>query len=294
VVDPAGQVDVLLDRSRQLGVLDPGGRELAISVGAAILNLRVAMLAHGRIPGYALLPDPHRPDLAARISAGAACRPASSIQRLAEAIPRRHTNRRPFQDVEVPDPALADLAAAARAEDAVLAVADPLGREGILSLVRMANQRQRGDPSYQAELLRWSTGEPGRRDGIQAHAMGPWDALETIPLRDFGQMVPALPRRAAQFEPTPTLVVLYTAGDQPIDWLRAGQAMQRVLLTATVHGLASTPMTAPVEVPHLRALLRREPDAWVAQVILRLGYGDPVAASARRPVAEVIEPASPV
>src|SRR5262245_5767701 len=41
-------VDVLADRRRRLATLDPEGREMFVSVGAAVFNLRVAVRAHGR------------------------------------------------------------------------------------------------------------------------------------------------------------------------------------------------------------------------------------------------------
>src|SRR5689334_11811216 len=53
-----GAVDVLLDRERQMHVADPSGRELTLSVGAAVFNLRVAMLAGGRQPILTTWPDP--------------------------------------------------------------------------------------------------------------------------------------------------------------------------------------------------------------------------------------------
>jgi hypothetical protein len=56
------------DRLRQLDVIDPDGREMIISVGAAVLNLRVSVLAHGRLAIYQPLADPQRPDLLARVS----------------------------------------------------------------------------------------------------------------------------------------------------------------------------------------------------------------------------------
>ena len=46
----ADGVDVFADHTRRFGVVDPSGREVLISVGAALLNLRIAVLAHGR-PG---------------------------------------------------------------------------------------------------------------------------------------------------------------------------------------------------------------------------------------------------
>ena len=69
--------------------------------------------------------------------------------------------------------------------------------------------------------------------------------------------------------------------------------MERVLLTATVRGVANTPMTAPTELPELRALLNESDDRRVAQVILRLGYGDPCAPTPRRSLADVLETTRP-
>ena len=48
----------------------------------------------------------------------------------------------------------------------------------------------------------------------------------------------------------------HTAGDEPVDWLRAGQALQRMLLTTTADGVAVSFLNQPIEVPELRAELR--------------------------------------
>src|SRR5262249_44147159 len=148
-----------------------------------------------------------------------------------------------------------ELAGAARIEGGRLAVLDDAVRQDVLAVVRAAQVRLHNDPRYRAELAAWTSGEPGRDDGGTRTEVGPGDALEALPLRDFGLTHPTEPRRAARFEPDPTLVVLSTAGDGPEAWLRAGQALERVLLTATVRGLASTPMTQPLEIPALRELV---------------------------------------
>ena len=96
-------VDVFVDPSRRLTAIDPMGREAMISVGAAVLNLRVAILAAGRIPLTQLLPSPDEPDLAARITLGAPHQPDATVLALASAIGKRRTNRRPFRDIEVRD-----------------------------------------------------------------------------------------------------------------------------------------------------------------------------------------------
>ena len=283
---PPGGVEVYADGSRRLSVVDPRGRELTISLGAAVLNLRVAILRHGRVPITRLLPDPSRPDLVAEVRLGTPVEPDSTVRALARAIPLRHTNRRPFTRVTIPPEVLGELVAAAEVEGASLAVADDLARDQLLSLVRSADRTLRTEPGYRAELTDWTTTDPLRTDGVPRYAFGPWDALETLPLRDFGLTRPAEPRRSAHFEAKPTIVVLSTPGDGPDQWLRAGQALERVLLTATLRGVASTPMSQPLEVPRLRQLLRT--GASYPQVVLRIGYGPGAVGTPRRPLAEVL------
>jgi nitroreductase len=284
-----GVVDVLIDEGRLLHAIDPHAREAWMSVGAAVLNLRVALLADGRTPFTRLLPDPAEPALAARIVIGRPHQPDMTVRALASAIPKRRTNRRPFRDIEVRGEVLDQLAVAARTEGATMAIADEVGRMGILALIRTANEWQREDVAYLDELRDWTGVDPERRDGIPARSLGALDRDDVLPLRDFGAVHPELPRRLARFEAAPTVVVLYTLGDGRYEWLRAGQAMERVLLTATVRGVANTPMTAPIETAELRGLLAEDATHRVAQVILRLGYGDPVPATPRRPVAEMVD-----
>jgi nitroreductase len=139
---------------------------------------------------------------------------------------------------------------------------------------------------------RWDGGG-ARRDGVPPQAFGPWDALEALPLRGFGLNQPQLHRRGERFEPYPAIVVLCTEGDSAEHWVRAGQALQRVLLAATVHGLAATPMNQPLEIPALRELLTDTTTGRWAQVILRLGYAQPTLATPRRHLTDVLLAASP-
>jgi hypothetical protein len=91
-----GGIDLYADRDRQLRVIDPSGRELAISIGAAAFNLRVAILARGRTPVQRLLPAPDVPDLLVRITLGPPGTPTETVRALWWAIPRRRSNRWPF------------------------------------------------------------------------------------------------------------------------------------------------------------------------------------------------------
>ena len=65
-----GVLDVYADRSRQLLVLDPTGRQLHLSIGCAAFNARVSLAASGTSPAVRRLPDPAQPMLLASIDVG--------------------------------------------------------------------------------------------------------------------------------------------------------------------------------------------------------------------------------
>jgi nitroreductase len=61
------RLELRADRTRQLGTLDPSGRELLQSLGAALFNVRAALAARGWAVEVDRLPQPDDPDLAAAV-----------------------------------------------------------------------------------------------------------------------------------------------------------------------------------------------------------------------------------
>lgn len=284
-----GKVDVYADRGRRLAVLDPSGRELMISVGAAVFTLRVALRHHGFVPRLDLFPDADESDLVARITTARFAAPTPAAEVLAEAIPQRHTNRWPFAPRAVSVRSLDQLRDAARREGTFLSVARPDAIEAILGLARSAEVELRGRPGYRTELTRWTAAGSGTRDGVPVWAMGPKDRLLAMPVRQFAEVLP-FPLPTAQFERHPTILVLGTAGDMVFDHVLAGQALQRVLLTAASLGLATTPLSQPTELALTRErLVGTVSGAW-PQIVLRVGHGRPVGATPRRPLEETLLP----
>jgi nitroreductase len=278
-------IEVRADPARMLRHGDSRGRAVHIACGAALFNLRIAVAAGGREPVTRLLPDPAEPLLLAAVRLGGLHCPSEEERDLCTAIPARHTNRRPFSARRVPPGVLAELALAARLEGARLDLPGHDETRRLLGVVADAEFDLLADPGYRAELARWVGGDRDQ-DGVPGGAAGPRDPRGRTPVRDF------LGGAAAGyewFEDAPQLAVLSTQGNMREDWLRAGQALQRVLLTATLRGIAASPLTQPLETRD--AWLVRDPatgSSW-PQLILRIGYGLPVPASPRRPVRDVLE-----
>ncbi len=266
--------DLHADPARRLELVDPRGRELTISCGAALMNLRLAVAHLGRDPVVAPFPDPDDPTLLARVHLDREHRPTPEEKRLYAAIPVRHTDRRPFREERLPARTVALLEDAASAEGGILRVLPREELPTILQLARAAQERYRGDPALRAELARWVGGAHDREYGIPAFLLGPRPRDPLAPVRDFDPSGRIPGRGEADFERVPNLALLSTFYDQPADWLRAGQAMQRVLLLATDLGLSTSLLTHPLELADLRQWVR-DP-SWITghpQVILRFGYG---------------------
>ncbi|GAA0958084.1 Acg family FMN-binding oxidoreductase [Virgisporangium aurantiacum] len=281
-------IEVRVDRSRRLEVLDPDGREMFVSVGAAVFNLRVALAAAGFETAVYRTPE-NDLDIAARITVGDAEAPSGAALSLHAAIARRHTNRRPFADRRIPFGTMEELRGAATAERASLLDVGPDLRGAVLSLTRTAEKRMRSDPAYLRELAAWTNpSSVGRADGLPQHVLGPRDKDASLPLRDLGIGL-GLPTAQVEFEPDPTLVLLYTPDDTRGDWVRAGKALQRIWLTATVRRLALTPMSQLTEIAALRDLLSDSGTRYVAQMVMRIGYPlSPALPTPRRPLPDLL------
>ncbi|CAM5297590.1 hypothetical protein SHIRM173S_05236 [Streptomyces hirsutus] len=66
---------------------------------------------------------------------------------------------------------------------------------------------------------------------------------------------------------------MWTSHDRPEDWLRAGQALERVLLTATRCGVRTSMLHQAMEWPDLRAAMAGTRRRCCPQLLVRFGYG---------------------
>jgi hypothetical protein len=274
--DPVARtIEVRLDRKRQLPLADPQRRAMYLSVGAALFNLRIAAANAGRQPVVRLLPHLGDPDLVAIVHlAGTAMYERPLYRALYEAVDRRHTSRMPFTGRPVPEPVVAGMVAAARSEGAHLDVPDILGTQRLLRLTAAAESRNRADGERVAET-RGCIALPGDDTpyGIPVGALGPREATGRVPMRDFGGMVPGLRLPVLPFERHAQVALLWTGRDRREDWLLAGQALQHVLLLATVHGVRTSILHQAMEWPDLREATGAARRRCCPQLMIRFGYG---------------------
>lgn len=282
----ASVMELHADPARRLTVLDPQGRALYISCGAALFNLRLAIRMTGHRPLVQAFPDTvDDPNLLAAVAVEEAPMPSSTHAELYATIPHRRTSRRPFTKRIVSQAVRDELVEAARAEGAALGLAGPQTTAYLLSLVSAADRALAADDRYLTELARWTCGR-GRGDGVPWYAYGPRPTGRGLPMRDFGLASPVSGRDIDDFAVRPQLGVLLTQRDEPADWLRAGQALQRVLLTATRRGLSTSLLSQPWD---MRTDTGAARSPGHIQAIIRFGYGPPVPGTPRRPFPEVLQ-----
>ncbi|WP_329127005.1 Acg family FMN-binding oxidoreductase [Streptomyces sp. NBC_01465] len=275
---------------RALHHSDPHGRALHLSVGAALFNLRVAVTHFGWRPLTRLLPSPADPALLATVQLAATAKQAAAHRPdLYAGIERRHTSRFPFADRWPPPVVRAELVEAAHAEGATLSYPGVEETERLLRLAAEAEFRNAHDGQRAAENLNWAPAGAGRTDGLPQTAFGRQDATSRLPMRTFTGLCRSRALKTAAFEQHPLIAVLATAHDRRVDWLRAGQALEHVLLVATVHDVRASLLHQPLEWSHLRRSLRGPADLHSqVQMLIRLGYGPPGSPTPRRDPSQVL------
>jgi hypothetical protein len=290
------QISVYADAGRQLRVADPDGREMMISCGAALFTARLALRSLGYLPQASVLPDPGQPLLVARVSWAGRAKCTGFEQALFGQIRQRRAHRGEFDPVPLPPGMLATLREGAAHYGAMLRiVADDGRRAALAATVAEAEQAERLDSERVAELAQWAPA-PGsaQADGVPPASYPARDEHTDpyFPGRDFahgrGWGLPPLstapwPRSAG------VAALLTTAHDRPADWINAGQALQRVLLTAATVGAAVALHTQPLEIGWLRESIRtRLSDGAYPQLVLRFGTVVQAAVSVRRPPEDIL------
>jgi hypothetical protein len=290
----SGGLSLYADQSRRLTVADPSGREMLLSCGAALFTARLALRAAGYVPEAEILPDPARPLLVARLTWRHRSAPTEYESRLSAEVPRRRTHRGAFDPLPLAPELLAVHREGVSRYGAVLAiVTDEGARAALAEVVQAAERALEADSAHVRELAAW-TSAPGstRADGVPdtAYPAHPERTFPYFPGRDFAHgrgwglpPVSTVPGRSAG-----VVCLLATRSDGPRDWVNAGQALQRVMLTNAAWGVATALHSQPFELGWGRDPSGRSEGRPYPQLLLRMGTTIQIAASVRRPVESVL------
>jgi nitroreductase len=248
------RLQLFADRARQLTATDPGGQLMMLSCGTALHHACLALEAKGRTVDVRHLPDPTQPDLLAELVPTGSRQVTAEAMRLMQMMRTRHTDRRPLADEAIPESARAAMTRAV----AGLARLHILTAEQVIELAEAASRAQAveaDDPQIRAELAYWTSRNAPAGTGLPADVLPARAPQTTIPARDFGQ--PGTLPIGAGHDKAAVYSLLYGDDDEPGSWLRAGEALSAVWLTATAAGVSVVPLSATIEVAATRETLRR-------------------------------------
>lgn len=285
-----GSIHLYANPDLALPHTDPDARDLMLSCGASLNHAQIALAALGWQAKVHRLPNPAEPHHLAVLELRP-YPPAEMDIALAAAIPRRRTDRRNYSSWPVPKGDIAMMGARAARAGVMLRQFDELTT--LKRRVVDAEWRHNNDPGYLAELATWS-GRYGSTAGVPARSAPRPDPAAVIPARSFAGAVLKQPDGTQSSEDNAAVIALGTVADDRVSQLRAGEATSLVLLTATAAGLASCPITGPLEIPDIRAAVGEDVfgSEGHAQMLLRIGWApvnaDPLPSTPRRPLGEVL------
>ena len=288
----ADALEIHADRSRQLRVLDPRGRQMTISCGCALFNARASIAAAGYDPAVERLPDPMQPDLLARVLVGEprrdGCLSALWTKRpnagtRTAAVSPMNQFRRQMSPPWLRPPTR-------RARSCFRSNATNIG------------SRPRGCRSWptRSKTPIRPTGPscaPGPPTTYGAATVYPRRRSRTL-MRDPGtryrsgtstreEWAGCRPRRSPRC--ANACYCWGPAADDPVAWLRSGEALERVLLELTRRGYVASPFTQVIEVARTNALLRQELALTMyPHILLRVGRAPATTPTRRRRLVDMI------
>jgi nitroreductase len=266
-------------------------RQALISCGVALDHLRVAMAAAGWEANIDRYPDPNNLEHLASISFTETTAVTDEKRRRAEAITVRRTDRLPFGPVTD----WSDFETALRRQiDDTVALVDVISdadRHELAQATDLTDSLRLYDSTYFATLQRW-TAPFEASEGI------PYDSLVSAAEGDrvdVGRTFPVShhPERRAQVPvDLSTILVVSAHADTGRDLLGCGETLSRILLEATVAGLATCTLTHLTELSTSRHLVEELTGRPLAQVLVRIGHAPDneqlPPPTPRRPLADVL------
>ena len=288
----ADGLELHADRSRQLLVADPLGRNLILSCGASLHHALVAAAALGWRTQVERLPADPASTLLARITLHRA-EPSMTAAADLLAIEQRCTDRRRFTSWPVPAERLQALVRKAEQQGThAVPLLDPSLRFRAELLVARAPEFQASDASVTDEQQSWVDHSPV--DGIP-HAVLPAERPAMAGAQTGRYATGLLEHTEREIAGSDGLILLYGAAEEPASWLAGGEGLSALWLEATAHGLSVVPLSQVIEVEETRRGLTDQVLAGQGKplILVRIGWQaisrSELPRTSRRPVSDVLE-----
>lgn len=312
-------IELYIDTARNVGALDPYLREEHIGIGCALENLMLAAAANGYAATLTLVPGKlgpiaakPKPNLVARVDLATGKREESELY---DVIPRRHTNRSPYQPGKpIPAHFVNELSTMGsdEANIRIFSFTAAADRKKITEISSAANTELYSDPEVERSSERWIRTKwsdvQKYRDGLTIDAFGlspiVTAASKTMPLWMFRRIASRAQKDAySGLMMSAPLIGLIAVRDRydKMDSMRAGRIWQRIHLLATARGLAARPSNEAVEMVDHERLRAKEPSragllaeitgdaGWQPTFVFYMGYPIRTAPpSPRRPIERVV------
>lgn len=277
---------------RSLPVVDGSHRELYISLGCALENMRIAARQLGYRSETSIAPTDGT--ISVRLT-----KTEPQTETLFNAISKRQTNRNVYYDSIIPQPTIDQLAALQSANGIgmqFIAKRDPRF-ELLTNYVMQGNTVQMNDKAFKDELLSWIrlNNREGRRSGtgLTYKVMGAPATPRCVGKAIVRMYLNPKAQNKADRErimSSSHFVMITAPGNTIADWIHTGELLEQFLLTATNLGVSCAFVNQPCETKGVSDNLQRTMLAPSEQLmlLLRIGYAPAAAYSIRQPINNAI------
>jgi len=285
------EIRILPDFSRRLPFVDPDDRELYISIGCALENLRIACGHFGFDTEVEYFPDDASDCV--RVTLSKSLKTSGGLYRN---IPVRQSNRFNYDGKPIPDNDLDELSKV-RIDDGIFLklLSSVQEMEPVIRASAEGCRQKYADRTFLYELEKWLRfNEKEAResmDGLYTACVG----APSVP-RWLGKrfLYGTSPEKTAQkderkLRSSGALALFSSESDDRFSWIKTGCSVERFALTAAGLHIKTAFVSQALQIPTLRFNLLQEAglSGKYPQFLVRLGYAPDAPNSFRRPVEQV-------
>lgn len=288
-------IEIISDDRKVLHVVDGNRRELFVSLGCAVENLRLAAESKGYVASL---------EVAEGGIIHVELKPVDTLLKdgaLYRQIGKRQSNRSVYNGERIPEEALRQLLTVFTEEGVRLHTwqQGSDGFEKIAHCVLMGNEIQMRDVFFKNELKQWMRFNKKHaqrtNDGLSYAVFGAPNLPQWVSRLVMGVcLTPRIQNQGdrKKLSSSSHLVLFTVKQDRMEEWIALGRTLERFLLKATGMGIAVAFTNQPCELKSLSEQMKRElPEIGkeeVPVVLLRIGYSKTMPYSLRKPLDEVV------